>query len=199
MSTRIVLASKSPFRAALLANAGVTFETTSAGIDERAVEAAIAGSGIAPEDIAMVLAEAKAAAVSGRDEAAAVIGCDQVLSLGDAVLHKCDTMDDARRRLLELSGKTHHLNSAVTLARAGEVVWRHVSVARMTVRDLDAAFVGRHLARVGDKVLQSVGAYQFEGEGIQLFDSIEGDYFAIVGLPLLPLLGQLRTMGLIDG
>src|SRR5690606_35471680 len=101
--------------------------------------------------------------------------------------------------LLTLSGKTHQLNSAVVLARAGDVVWRHVSVANMTIRKLDPAFIGRHLSNVGEKALSSVGAYQVEGEGIQLFDRIEGDYFTIVGLPLLPLLSKLREVGAIDG
>jgi septum formation protein len=108
-------------------------------------------------------------------------------------------MDEARRRLLRLSGKTHELNSAIVLAKDGETLWRHMSIARMTMRDLDPGFVGRHLANVGGRALSSVGAYQFEGEGIQLFERIEGDYFAIIGLPLLPLLAKLRELEAIDG
>ena len=107
-------------------------------------------------------------------------------------------MDEARRRLLALSGKTHALNSAIALARDGETIWRHVSVARMTMRELDPGFIGRHLASVGATALSSVGAYQFEGEGIQLFEQIEGDYFTIIGLPMLPLLSELRRLGAID-
>ena len=195
----IILASKSPFRAALLKNAGVAFATEAARIDERTVEAPLYGSGVTPEDVALILAEAKALDVSERHPDAVVIGCDQTLSLGDEVLHKPADIEAARRQLLKLSGKTHHLNSAVVLARDGKTLWRHVSVARMTVRVLDPRFVGRHLARVGDVALQSVGAYQFEGEGIQLFEKVDGDYFTIVGLPLLPLLAELRREGAIDG
>lgn len=199
MTNRLILASGSPFRKKLLENAGIDFEATPAAIDERAVEAPLEGSGASPEDVALVLAEAKALNVSGRHPEAMVIGSDQTLSLGDTLLHKPTDMEQARRRLLALSGKTHHLNSAVVLARGGETLWRHVGVARLTMRPLDPAFVGRHLSRVGDVALSSVGAYQIEGEGIQLFDRIEGDYFTIVGLPMIPLLAALRERGAIDG
>lgn len=195
----IILASKSPFRAALLKNAGIAFTTETTRIDERSVEAPLYDSGATPEDVALILAEAKALDVSGRNPAALVIGSDQTLSLGDEVLHKPADMEAARRQLFKLSGKTHHLNSAVVLAKGGETLWRHVSVARMTLRVLDPAFIGRHLGRIGDVALQSVGAYQFEGEGVQLFEKVDGDYFTIVGLPLLPLLSELRREGAIDG
>ena len=195
----IILASKSPFRAMLLRNSGVKFTTQSANLDERGVEAPLYNSGATPEDVALVLAEAKAIDVSESNPSALVIGSDQTLSLGDEVLHKPENMEAARRELLKLSGQTHHLNSAIVLVRDGETVWRHVSVARMTLRDLDPGFIGRHLSRVGDVALQSVGAYQFEGEGVQLFEKVEGDYFTIVGLPLLPLLAELRREGAIDG
>src|SRR5690606_33595588 len=108
-------------------------------------------------------------------------------------------MEEARRRLLALSGKTHQLNSAVVLMRDGEVLWRDLGVANLTMRPLDPGFVGRHLSRVGDRALPSVGAYQIEGEGTQLFEKIDGDHFTIVGLPLLPLLAELRRLGAIDG
>ncbi len=107
-------------------------------------------------------------------------------------------MAEAAQHLLSLSGKTHRLNSAIVLLRGEEVVWRHVSSAHMTVRPLTADFVRRHLERVGEKALSSVGAYQLEGEGIQLFEKIEGDYFTILGLPMLPLLAKLRELGTID-
>ena len=195
----IILASKSPFRATLLKNAGISFTAQGANIEERAVEAPLYDTGATPEDVALVLAEAKALDVSEHNPGALVIGSDQTLSLGDEVLHKPDDMDAARRQLLKLSGQTHHLNSAVVLARDGETLWRHVSVARMTVRDLDPGFIGRYLSRAGEIALQSVGAYQIEGEGVQLFEKIDGDYFTIVGLPLLPLLVELRREGAIDG
>ncbi|RJG43315.1 Maf-like protein [Mesorhizobium sp. DCY119] len=199
MAAKIILASASPFRKALLANAGIEFTAIPADVDERALEAPLEGTGATPEDVASILAEAKAINVSESHPGALVIGCDQTLSLGDRVFHKPRDKEDARRHLLDLSGKTHQLNSAVVLVRDGETLWRDVSVARLTMRKLDPAFIGRHLARVGDKALASVGAYQIEGEGIQLFEKIDGDYFTIVGLPLLPLLAKLRDLGAIDG
>ncbi len=199
MPDAIVLASGSPFRRKMLEDAGLEIEVEKPQIDERAVEAAVANSGVGPEDLALILAEAKALEVSQNRPGALVIGTDQTLSLGDEVLHKPHDMEEARRRLLALSGKTHQLNSAVVLMRDGEVLWRHVGVARLTMRELDPGFVGRHLSHVGQKALSSVGAYQIEGAGIQLFETIEGDHFTIVGMPLLPLLAKLREMQAIDG
>lgn len=199
MPEKIILASSSPFRKALLANAGIAFAAVKPDVDERAAEAPLEGSGATPEDVALVLATAKATEVSERNPGALVIGSDQTLSLGDEIFHKPADMEGARRHLLGLSGKTHHLNSAVALVRNGDTLWSHVAVARLTMRALEPAFIGRYLARVGDKALSSVGAYQIEGEGIQLFEKIEGDYFTIVGLPLLPLLAALRELRAIDG
>ncbi len=199
MTARLVLASGSPFRKAMLVNAGLDVEAVPARVDERALEAPLQDSGVSPEDVALVLAEAKAVEVAPRRPGALVLGCDQTLSLGDTVFHKPADMEGARRHLLALSGKTHHLNSAAVLARDGEVLWRHVGVASLTMRRLEPAFIGRYLARVGEKALASVGAYQVEGEGIQLFEKIEGDYFTIVGLPLLAVLARLRELGAIDG
>lgn len=197
--TQLILASKSPFRAALLKNAGIEIISQSANIDERAAETPLYETGATPDDVALVLAEAKALDVSEARPDAVVIGCDQTLSLGDQVFHKPENMEQARRQLLQFSGKTHQLNSAVVLAKNGKTLWRHVSIARMTMRDLDPGFIGRYLGRVGDIALSSVGAYQIEGPGIQLFDKVDGDYFSIVGLPLLPLIAQLRKENLIDG
>jgi septum formation protein len=199
MTEKLILASASPFRRAMLENAGVAVDAVPAELDERTLEEPLKDSGASPEDVALVLAEAKAVDVSTRRPGALVLGCDQTLSLGDEIFHKPADMEGARRHLLALSGRTHQLNSAAVLARDGKVLWRHVGIASLTMRKLDPAFIGRHLARVGAKVLQSVGAYQVEGEGIQLFDRIEGDHFTIVGLPLLPLLGELRRLGAIDG
>lgn len=199
MTEKLILASGSPFRLAMLKNAGVDVEAVPAKVDERALEAPLEDSGASPEDVATILAEAKATEVSERMPGALVLGCDQTLSLGDEVFHKPADMEGARRHLLALSGKTHQLNSAAVLARDGTVLWRHVGIANLTMRRLDPAFIGRHLARVGAKALSSVGAYQIEGEGIQLFEKVEGDHFTIVGLPLLPLLTELRSLGAIDG
>lgn len=199
MTERLVLASGSRFRKAMLEAAGVDIDVMPATIDERAVEETLANTGASPEDVAQVLAEAKALDVSERQPGRLVLGCDQTLSLGEELFHKPEDMEAARRHLLKLSGKTHQLNSAAVLARNGETIWRHVGIARLTMRQLDPGFVGRHLARVGPVALNSVGAYQIEGEGIQLFERIEGDHFTIVGLPLMPLLKELRKLGAIDG
>ncbi len=198
MAQPIILASTSPFRKAMLANAGLDFIAVGAEVDERAAEAPLAETGVTPEEVAEILAEAKAMEVSARHPGVLVLGCDQTLSLGDEIFHKPADMEAARRQLLALSGKTHHLNSAAVLVHDGEVLWRTVSIARMTMRKLEPAFIGRHLARVGTKALQSVGAYQIESEGIQLFEKVDGDCFTIVGLPLLPLLAVLRELGVID-
>ena len=199
MTETIILASASPFRRMMLENAGIAIEAVPASIDERSVEQALDGTGSTPEDVALVLAEAKALWVSEQRPGALVLGCDQTLSLAGELFHKPADMETARRTLLALSGRTHQLNSAAVLARDGVALWRHCETASLTMRKLDPAFIGRHLARVGQKALGSVGAYQVEGEGIQLFEKIDGDHFTIVGLPLLALLKELRGMGAIDG
>ena len=197
-TSEIVLASRSAARRSLLAGAGMTFRAVSAEIDERAVEAAIGNSGVTPAELAIVLAEAKAIEVSLRHPQALTIGADQTMALGDRLFHKPDDMEGARRHLLALSGRTHELHSAVVLAKAGIAVWRHVDTARLTMRDLAPSAIGHYLAAVGETALQSVGAYQIEGRGIRLFDTIEGSHFTIMGLPMLPLLAALREHGLID-
>lgn len=197
--SKIILASKSEYRAQLLKNACVDFEVQSANISEREVEAPLVESGLAGADIAEVLAIAKATDVSSRNPDAWVIGSDQALSFEDRLLHKPENIDAARRRLLELSGKTHELNSAVCIVRNSEVVWYHNEVSVVTFRKLDPGFVGRHVSAVGDKVLTSVGAYQIEGRGVQLIEKLDGDFFSIMGLPLLPLLAELRRLELLDG
>jgi septum formation protein len=194
---RLILASQSTFRAQLLKNVGLAFETRAAGIDERAVEQAI-GDAATPEDRAELLAETKALAVSERETDAVVIGCDQILALGAEVLHKALTMEEARRRLLQLQGRTHTLHSAIALALNGEILWSDVVPAHMTMRALSPGEIGRHLALAGDAVLGSVGCYQIEGPGLQLFEHIEGDYWTIVGLPLLPFLRQLRERRMLE-
>lgn len=198
MTRPLILASQSPFRRTLMEHAGLTFRAIAADIDERAIEAELECLSPSPSDTALHLAEAKAQAVSAANPDCLVIGSDQTLSLGARIFHKPADLEAAKAHLAALSGKTHALNSAVVIVADGEVRWRHVSTARLTMRPLSAAFIDRHLARVGDRVLGSVGAYQLEGEGIQLFEAIDGDYFTIIGLPMLPLLAQLREMGAID-
>lgn len=197
--TKIILASKSTHRAEILRNAGIEFTISAADIDEREIEQPLLEAGLGGEDIAEVLAISKANSVSEKFLDAYVLGCDQTLSLEGALLHKPEDMEAARRRLLALSGKTHQLNSAVSIIRNGETLWSYVEVCQVTFRKLDPGFIGRHLAMAGEKVLSSVGAYQIEGHGVQLFEKVEGDFFSIIGLPILPLLAKLRELELVDG
>ncbi|OCJ62285.1 septum formation inhibitor Maf [Agrobacterium tumefaciens] len=199
MKQELILASSSASRQMLMRNAGLTFSAIPADIDERALDEQLEKNGAKPEEVALELAKAKALSVSALHPQALVLGCDQTMALGARVYHKPKTMAEAEAHLLSLSGKVHRLNSAAVLARGGDVVWQTISSAELSVRTLSAEFVSRHLQRVGEKALTSVGAYQLEGEGIQLFTSIEGDYFTILGLPLLPLLMKLRDMDVIDG
>jgi septum formation protein len=201
---QLILASKSKYRAKLLLDAGLDFEGVHPEIDERAVEQALGEdalpeANILPEDLAQILAQTKAISVSEDYPHALVIGCDQILALGDEILHKAIDFEAARANLLKLSGKTHTLYSALALAQHGEIVWSLTVPAFMTMRKMDPGFIGRHLAFAGEAVLGSVGCYQIEGPGIQLFEKIEGDYWTIIGLPLLPLIAELRARGAIDG
>lgn len=194
----IILASTSTFRAALLKNAGLNFTTITSDIDERAIEESMLESQMLPADISEILAIAKAEQVSADNRNNLVIGCDQTLSFKGEMIHKPKDMEEARRRLLAFSGNSHTLSSAIALAKNGKVVWSHVEPCNITFRTLSPEFIGHHLAQVGNKVLSSVGAYQIEAEGIQLFEKIEGDYFSIMGLPLLPLLKQLRQLNILE-
>lgn len=193
-SLPIILASQSEHRAILLSNAGIKFKQQSADIDERAIEEPLLKAQLSAADIAEILAIAKASDVSKQNVDSIVIGSDQTLSFNGKLLHKPKDMEEARRRLLELSGHSHELNSSVALVKNDEVLWTYTDKAIITFRDLSPKFIGNHLAQVGDKILSSVGAYQIEGEGVQLFKKIEGDFFTIMGLPLLPLLSKLRTL-----
>ena len=196
----LVLASSSKVRARLLQEAGIAFTVQSPGLDEHAMREAVGSTGaLSPQDIAEVLARAKAEAVSELVPQAFVIGADQVLAFGDRILSKPDSMEAARRELLDLSGKSHTLHSAVAVAVKGGTVWAHSEASTLTMRALTPQFIGRYLAAAGEEVLSSVGAYQLEGLGVQLFEKIDGDYFSILGLPLLPLLDALRREGAIDG
>lgn len=193
----LILASGSAARRNMLANAGLSFDVVPAGIDERAAEQPLLEAGVSAGDVALALAMAKALAVKA-DPGDVVIGADQVLDLDGRIFSKPESMEAARRQLLDLSGRAHRLHSAAACARDGAVVWTCVDTARLTMRDLDPAFVGRYLAGVGDAALGTVGAYQVEGPGIRLFEAIEGDFFVVLGLPLLPLLCFLRRQGLAE-
>ena len=185
----LILASESKTRKALLHGAGLVFEARPAGVNEREIESVAVMNGASPELVAQELAEAKALAVAGD----VVIGADQVLALDGELLHKAADLEAARRQLDRLRGKTHQLHAAVSLAKAGRVVWSTVDTAELTMHEFSDAERDLVLALEGEAVLGTVGAYRIEGPSIRLFERIEGDYFTILGLPLLPLLAALRT------
>lgn len=193
----LILASASPIRAALLRNAGVEVACHPARIDEETIRQALAAEGASPRDQADTLAEMKAAKLAPRFPGAVVIGCDQVLDLGGQVFAKPETPDAARAQLLALRGRTHKLLSAAVVYQDGGPVWRHVGEARLTMREFTESYLQDYLARNAASVLDSVGAYQLEAEGVRLFSRIEGDYFTILGLPLVALLGYLGQRGMI--
>jgi septum formation protein len=191
----MILASTSKSRSRLLEAAGLAFIVEPPGLDEATMRQAISGErSLDPHDVG-----AKAEAVSDLAPQACVIGGDQVLALGKTILSKPDSMEAARRQLLDLSGKTHTLHTAVAVATNGETLWAETMVATLTMRKLTPQFIGRYLAAAGEEVLGSVGAYQLESLGVQLFEKIDGDYFSILGLPLIPLLDTLRREGVIEG
>jgi septum formation protein len=188
---RLVLASQSRARQRLLANAGIDFEAIPADIDERAAQQSAGLS--APADIAALLARAKAVAVSIQKPDRYVVGADQTLALDQRLFNKPSGRAEAAEQLRDLAGRTHELNSAVAVARGGEIVFVHVALARMTVRPLNEVVIAAYLTHAGEAVTSSVGAYQLEGLGVHLFERVDGDYFTILGLPLLPLLAFLRS------
>jgi septum formation protein len=191
---RLILASTSTARAAILQGAGVTFEAIVPGVDEGEIKARLVGEGHGPLVVARTLAARKAVVVSQRYNAL-VAGADQTLECEGALIDKAASAEEARQSLLRLRGRGHFLHCAVALAEAGEVVWSAHETAQMFMRDFSEAFLADYLAREGERLLTTVGGYRLEGEGAQLFERIEGDYFAILGLPLLPLLGALRARG----
>jgi septum formation protein len=196
----IVLASGSRARREMLAAAGVHFTVQAADVDEPAIRARMRAvdANVDPKKIAAVLAAAKAEDVSGKIAGSLIIGADQVLALGDELLSKAPSIDAARETLRKLRGRTHELHSAVAFAENGKITWAHVATARLTMRNFSDAFLDDYLLRAGDQVRQSVGAYELEGLGVQLFDKIEGDYFTVLGLPLMPVLAELRERGIIE-
>jgi len=195
-SQRLILASGSAIRAQILSEAGLTYEIISKPVDESAIKQAMLAEGSRLRDIADALAEAKALRVS-RTEPGFVIGADQIMVMDDTLFDKPPSIDAARQRLKEMRGKTHKLMGAVVVCENGQAVWRHLSVTKLTVRDFSDAFLDKYIELEGDSLTKSVGAYRFEGPGAHLFSHVEGDFFSILGLPLLPLLDYLRTRGVI--
>jgi septum formation protein len=161
------------------------------------IESPLVASGAGPEGVAAALARAKAEDVAGRNPQAFVIGSDQVMSMDGRLFHKCTSIEVARAQLRLMRGKTHRLSSAISIVRSGQEVWSHVSVADLTFREFTDAFLDSYIADAGSKVLLTVGAYSYEGLGQQLFEKVEGDFFTIIGLPMLPLLAALRDLAII--
>lgn len=191
----IVLASASRARARMLAESGIAFTVEVAAVDEQAVKDSLAAETRNPARVAEVLAELKAMRVSSRHPGALVIGADQMLDCEGTWFDKPADAKAAREQLLALRHKTHRLTSAVVAVRDGRRVWHHTESARLTMRNFSETFLDRYLEQAGEAVLSSVGAYQLEGLGAQLFLTVEGDFFTILGLPLLALMDFLRENG----
>jgi septum formation protein len=196
---RLVLASGSASRRRMLEAAGVEFRVFPADIDEEAItrELQVRSPPAIPEDIAQALAAAKALAVSERFPHALVIGSDQVLSCQGDIFSKPGTVENARAMLRLFRGKSHTLSSAVALAGQGQIIWSSLDRAHLTMRSFSEDFLEQYLSTAGPAVLGCAGCYQIEGAGIQLFEHVEGDHFTIQGMPLIPLLAELRTHGVL--
>jgi len=192
---RLILASRSAARRAMLTDAGVVFGLEDAGVDEDVLKASLTHVGA--DELAVELAMAKALAVSRRDPGAWVLGADQTLAFDGGLVSKAPSLAAARERLIAMRGKSHHLHSGAALAHDGAVVWSGVDTAVMRVRDFSDAFLDAYLATEGEGLLACVGAYRLEGMGSQLFEAVEGDYFTVLGLPLWPVLAELRRAGVI--
>jgi len=191
-----ILASKSKARGAVLSGAGLTFEQVGSGVDEDALKDALRAEGASVAKQADLLAETKALKVSV-SRPGIVLGCDQMLDLDGEGLDKVATRAEAVATLRRLRGKTHVLQGAIVACIEGAPVWRHLAQPKLRMRNFSDAFIEDYLDRIGDAAFESVGCYQLEGLGSQLFDRIDGDYFSILGMPLLPLMGWLRDRGVL--
>ena len=194
---KITLASQSKARQEMLRNAGVVFEAKPARIDEDMITASLLADQAKPHDIADALAEYKVLRVVGSDPTGLVIGSDQVLVCDKKVYSKARTMDEARAKLQELRGKPHQLLSAAVIFEDGKPVWRTLGRAQLFMRDFSDAFLDDYLEQSGDEILSSVGCYFLEGRGVNLFSRVQGDYFTVLGFPLLDVLEFLRSRGAI--
>ena len=195
MADPIILASSSEIRATLLRNAGVPFTTEKPRVDEEMIRASLEAEEASPRDIADFLAEAKARKVSLKANGALVIGCDQVLDLDGSVMSKPADPSECLDQLTTLRGKTHRLLSAAVIYKDGEPLWRHVGVVRLTMREFSDDFLRDYVDRNWESIRWSVGGYKLEEEGVRLMSRIEGDYFNVLGLPMIELLNYLTVRG----
>ncbi|GGO57379.1 septum formation protein [Roseovarius pacificus] len=196
---QIILASGSDIRATLLRNAGIVFDIVPARVDEEALRDAMLAEDASARDIADALAEMKAQKISAKHPEALVIGCDQVLNLQGQLLTKPDSPETARTQLIAMRGKRHELLSAAVICENGKAIWRHVGVVRLLMRQFSDAYLDDYIARNWDSIRHSVGAYKLEEEGVRLFSQVQGDYFTVLGLPLLELLSYLTLRGDLKG
>jgi septum formation protein len=198
MTQNVLLASKSSARLAMLENAGVSVIAVPASVDEDSIKAAMAADGAKPRDITDALAEAKALKVSRKNPGDLVIGSDQILLMADGhLLGKPENKDAAKAHLRALSGGGHTLISAAVICEAGKPVWRQIESAKMHMRTLSDGFIDEYVGMYWDEIQHCVGCYRIEAEGAQLFERVEGSQFAVMGMPLLPVLGFLRLRGLL--
>lgn len=191
-NAQIILASQSYIRRQLMDNAEVNYIALNSGLDEEMAKISLREVGVKPKDQAHELAKLKAMKLSQKYPNDFVIGADQMLVLGNEVFDKAQNMAEARQRLLHFRGKTHNLVNAVVIYRNCQLIWRFDVSPKLHMRDFSEGFLDNYLEKCGDKILSSVGCYQLEGMGLQLFDKIEGDYFAILGLPMIETLAYLR-------
>ena len=194
---KLILASASRSRAQMLKAAGVSFEIVPAHVDEESVKQSLLAERASARDVADALAELKAVRISASHPGTLVLGADQVLAFGSELVSKCATLEEAASLLRRLRGKSHELISAAVLAKDGAPIWRQVDMASLRMHDFSDEFLADYLASEGEGLLSGVGCYRLESRGVQLFEWIEGDYFTILGLPLIPLLTALRQQGIL--